>query len=173
MNEVGDNTELKNFRPKPEFFESDPVASEIRNIVQRVVDAYYDFAPRGKDVGIVTDENKRDILNRLNLAYHDLEEFDVRENIHVGEDEDFFKDPRNMAEYVGGQILKLRHRPLTTDMEYDREVEYMNLENGIADPDTVWPDVVNNMKQQAGTIWTAESMLALPEQDVNNGSSRS
>lgn len=167
MSEVGSTTEPTNFRPNPEFFEKDPVAKEIRNIVQRVVDAYYDFAPKGRDVGIITNEDKRDILSRLNLAYHDLEEFDVRENIHVGEDQDFFKDARNYAEYVGGQVLKLRHRPLTSDMEYDREVENMNLEDGIADPDTVWPDVVSNMTQQAGTIWTAESMLALPENKIN------
>lgn len=66
-----------------------------------------------------------------------------------------------MATYVGGQLLKLRHIPLTTDMERNRQIDALNLEDGVADPGQKWHPDIQNMRKQAGFIDVAIKMLGL------------
>jgi hypothetical protein len=99
------------FKVSPEFFETDPVAWEIRNIIIRAVRSYDKYVPKGQDIGLVLDDDKRTVQAELHRVFLDLEEFDVEESMHVGKDLKFFKNPKNLAEFVGGSNFKITSQP--------------------------------------------------------------
>jgi hypothetical protein len=155
------------FKVSKEFFESDPIAKEIRNIVARIVRSYAKYVPKGQDIGLILDEDRRMVEAGLKQAFYDLEEFDVKEDMHQGKDLKFFANPRNLAEYVGGQILGLRHSKAITDLEFNRELEEASKEEKatLEDDHKVIPDPIRRLSNQAGAIWTAQEMLAIPDID--------
>lgn len=154
------------FRVTPDFFKSDMDANEIRNIVSRIVSDYHNHISKGQDVGIITDLENRTYENNLRLAFHDLEEFGVEKNMHLGKGIDFFSKPKNLAEYVGGQILKLREDSTVTELDINNEkpsIEATNIE-----PGEPIPDLVRGLANQAGLIYAAREMLAIPDPDISD-----
>lgn len=115
-----------------------------------------------ESVGLVSNANRDALRRDVSVAFHELEEFDVTESALVGHEPSFYyQKPRNMATYVGGQLLHLRHIPSVTNMERNSQVDALNLEDNIAGPDQKWPEEVQNMRLQVGIIDVAAKMLGL------------
>ncbi len=167
MSESQNRKDSKKFQPTEEWFETDPVAFEIRNICGRIINSYRDYMRSGDDsVGLVPLDAQKKTINELGQAFRDLEEFDVTPRKLSGKEPEFYyKNPRNMADYVAGQLLNLRDVPLISDMERNRDADSLDLEDNIADKDQVWPVSVQNMRLQVGSIDTAASFLGFDKPD--------